>query len=58
MHDYAHRCNDWDRCFWLNWLFPVQVESLAPDETIEMTFTDYKMRRDPVLDRAIALAAD
>ena len=58
MHDYAHRCNDWDRCFWLNWLFPVQVESLAPDETIEMTFADYTMRRDPVLNRAVALAAD
>jgi len=58
MHDYAHRCDDWDRCFWLNWLFPVQVESLAPDETIEMTFADYTMRRDPVLDRAVALAAD
>jgi hypothetical protein len=57
LHDYAHRCDDWDRCFWLNWLFPVQVESLAPDETIEMTFTDYTMRRDPVLDRAVALAA-
>ena len=58
MHDYAHRCDDWDRCFWLNWLFPVQVESLAPDETIEMTFADYTMRRDPVLDRAVALTAD
>ena len=58
MHDYAHRCDDWDRCFWLNWLFPVQVKSLAPDETIEMTFADYAMRRDPVLDRAVALAAD
>ncbi len=58
MHDYAHRCNDWDKCFWLNWLFPVQVESLAPDETIAMTFADYTMRRDPVLDRAVALTAD
>lgn len=58
MHDYAHRCNDWDRCFWLNWFFPVQVESLAPDETIEMSFADYTMRRDPVLERAVALTAD
>ena len=57
MHDYAHRCDDWDRCFWLNWIFPVQVKSLAPDETIKMTFADYMARRDPVLDRAIALAA-
>jgi len=58
MHDYAHRCDDWDRCFWLNWIFPVQVKSLAPDETITMTFADYTARRDPVFERAIALAAD
>jgi hypothetical protein len=57
MHDYAQRCNDWDKCFWLNWLFPVKVGSLAPDETIEMTYADYIARRDPVFDRALALAA-
>lgn len=57
MHDYAHRCNDWSKCFWLNWLFPVQVRSLEPDETIRMTFADYAARRDPVLERAVALAA-
>ena len=58
MHDYAHRCDDWDRCFWLNWLFPVQVDSLAPDETITMTFADYTARRDPVFERAVVLAGD
>jgi hypothetical protein len=58
MHDYAHRCDDWDRCFWLNWIFPVQVKSLAPDETIKMTFADYTALRDPVFERAVALAAD
>jgi hypothetical protein len=58
MHDYAHRCDNWDRCFWLNWIFPVQVRSLAPDETIKMTFADYMARRDPVFERAVALAAD
>jgi hypothetical protein len=58
MHDYAHRCDDWDRCFWLNWIFPVQVKSLAPDETMTMTFADYVARRDPVFERAVALAAD
>ncbi len=57
MHDYAHRCDDWDRCYWLNWIFPVQVKSLGPDETITMTFADYTARRDPVLERAVALAA-
>ncbi len=58
MHDYAHRCDDWGRCFWLNWIFPVQVKSLAPDETIKMTFADYRALRDPVFERAVALAAD
>lgn len=57
MHDYAHRCDDWDRCFWLNWIFPVRVKSLAPDETMKMTFADYTARRDPVLERAVELAA-
>ena len=57
IHDYAHRCEGWDRCFWLNWIFPVQVKSLAPDETIRMTFAGYAARRDPVFERAIALAA-
>jgi len=56
MHDYTHRCDDWDKCYWLNWIFPVQVKSLAPDETIEMTFADYTARRDPVFERAVALA--
>jgi hypothetical protein len=58
MHDYAHRCDDWDRCYWLNWVFAVQVRSLAPDETIRMTFADYAAQRDPVFERAVALAAD
>jgi len=57
MHDYAHPCNDWHKCYWLNWLFPVQVRSLEPDETIEMTFADYSARRDPVFERAVVLAA-
>jgi hypothetical protein len=58
MHDYAHRCDDWDKCFWLNWIFPVQVESLDPDETITMSFADYTARRDPVFERAVALPGD
>jgi hypothetical protein len=56
MHDYARRCNDWSKCFWLNWLFPVQVQSLAPDETITIAYADYIARRDAVFDRAVALA--
>jgi hypothetical protein len=36
----------------------VQVNSLAPDDTIKMTFADYTALRDPVFERAVALATD
>jgi hypothetical protein len=36
----------------------VQVKSLAPGETIQMTFADYMALRDPVFERAVVLAAD
>ena len=58
LHDYAHPCDDWNKCYWLNWLFPVQVKSLDPDETIRMTFADYAALRDPVFERAVALAVE
>jgi hypothetical protein len=58
MHDYAYCCDDWGRCYWLNWIFPVQVKSLAPDETIEMSFADDTARRDPVFDRAVTPASE
>jgi hypothetical protein len=57
MHDYARPCNDWDKCYWLNWLFPVQVSSLDPDETIGWTFAAYSNLHDPAFERAITLAA-
>lgn len=57
MHDYAQPCDDWNNCFWLNWMFPVRVRSLAPDELIRMTYADYAARRDAVFDRALMLAA-
>ena len=58
MHDYAHPCRNWHRCFWLDWLFPVQVKSLAPNENIPMTFADYKTLHDPVFERAVTLAGN
>lgn len=57
MHDYSAPCTDWHVCFWLNWLYPVRVKTLAPDETIHLRFTDYLAGRDPVFERALALAA-
>jgi hypothetical protein len=55
-HDYQHACTDWDVCFWLNYFFPLQVESLDPDEAIPLTFKDWRAGVDPVLDRAITLS--
>jgi hypothetical protein len=55
-HDYQHACADWDVCFWLNYLFKFQVESLDPDEIIPFSFKDWRAGVDPVLDRAMTLA--
>jgi hypothetical protein len=56
LHDYGQACRDWDKCFWLNWLNPVRVDSLEPDEAITMRFSDYLAGRDPAFERAVALA--
>ncbi len=55
-HDYGHSCTNVDTCFWLNWLLPLRVKTLQPDETIEMSFDDWRQGRDPVFERAMALA--
>lgn len=55
-HDYGHFCNDWDKCFWLNWLLPLRVKTLQPDEVITTSFEDWRQGRDPVFERAMALA--
>ena len=55
-HDYGHSCTDVDNCFWLNWLLPVRVNTLQPDETITMSFGDWRQGHDPVFERAMALA--
>jgi len=55
-HDYAHSCSDLDICYWLNYIFPVRVKMLKPDETITTSFADWNAGRDPVLERALQLA--
>jgi hypothetical protein len=57
LHDYAHPCTDWDKCFWLNWIYPARTDSLEPDEKITMSFADYLAGRDPMFDRALARAS-
>jgi hypothetical protein len=55
-HDYAHPCTDWHQCFWLNWFFPVRVESLHPDVSVPLRFADWNAGRDAVFEQALAHA--
>jgi hypothetical protein len=55
-HDYGHSCTNMNTCFWLNWLLPLRVKTLQPDEVIRMTFDDWRQGRDPLFERAVALA--
>jgi hypothetical protein len=56
-HDYQHPCDDWTVCFWLNYFFDFRVKSLDPDVNVALNFKDWRDGVDPVLDRAVALAA-
>ena len=56
-HDYVHPCTDWDVCFWLNKLYPVRVNSLEPQETLTLSFPQWRQGRDPPFERAVELAA-
>jgi hypothetical protein len=54
-HDYGHACNSWGECYWLNWLYPVRVDSLQPDRLVPLTFADWDAGRDRALSTAAAL---
>jgi hypothetical protein len=56
-HDYQHACTDWDLCFWLNSFFQLRVKSLDPDDIVPLSFKDWRAGVDPVLERALSLAA-
>jgi hypothetical protein len=56
-HDYQHPCHDLKVCFWPNYLYPTRVRSLDPDETIPLTFAQWRAGRDPVFERALSLAS-
>ena len=45
-HDYAHACNDWHECFWINWFYPVRVKSLQPDIVLPLKFENWNAGRD------------
>jgi hypothetical protein len=48
-HDYAHACNNWHKCYWLDWLYPVRVTSLQPDIFVARRFEDWNAGRDVAL---------
>jgi hypothetical protein len=54
-HVYNGPCTDWNACFWVNWFYPVRVNSLAPDEFIPSRFADWNANRDVAYERAVAL---
>jgi hypothetical protein len=54
MHDYEHPCLNVLACFWLNYLYPVQVATLKPDIDAPLTFAAYRALRDPGLEAVLA----
>ena len=54
-HRYDGPCSDWRTCYWLNWLFPVRVKTLEPDEAVPLEFADYVALRDPAFEQALAV---
>jgi hypothetical protein len=55
--DWGSPCSDLNRCFWPNVVWgPKKDISLQPDIEIDPTFAEYSSGRDPVMDRALALA--
>ncbi len=56
-HDYAHACDDWRECYWLNWFYPVRVASLQPDVFVARRFEDWNAGRDAVYSRSLELVS-
>lgn len=55
-HDYQKFCGNLRSCFWVNYLYPIRIASLAPDVPIELSIEDWRKGRDPVYEQAVALA--
>ncbi len=53
-HDYAHLCWNVLECFWVNYLYPVRVDTLQPDVAAPLTFEAYRALRDPGLEAILA----
>ena len=53
-HNYQAPCADPDNCFWLNYAYPVKVDSLDPEIRAPLTFAAYRELRDPAVDAVIS----
>jgi len=50
LHDLTRPCRDLTRCFWLNILVDLRIDSLAPDIPALQSFADYARGVDPALE--------
>ncbi len=57
LHDYSRSCWGERGCFWVMYFFPMHVESFEPDVKVPYTFHHYITLRDPMLEKALALAS-
>jgi hypothetical protein len=58
LHDWTNGCRDLDRCFWATAIWGPRAKiSLHPDFVIDPTYAEYAAGRDPVMEKALALAA-
>ncbi len=57
LHDYSKSCRGENGCYWVTYFFPMHVQSFEPDVRVSYTFEDYSTLRDPVLEKALALAS-
>jgi len=57
-HDYAAPCKDWHACYWLNWLYPVRVNSLQPDVLVPVRFADWNAGHDAAFEQALSLSGN
>jgi len=58
LHDWTNGCPDLERCFWGTAIWGPRTKiSLHPDFAIDPTYAEYAAGRDPVMEKALALAA-
>jgi hypothetical protein len=50
LHDYLHGCRWFGPCYWLNWIFPISVPTLAPDLAAPLSFRLLAGGRDPAIE--------